>query len=158
MVEPGDTVRGATRLTHGNDNRGCWHKRYTPDGCPIPCRSRRCPSAWCRRKHAEKQSAILGRSFANRPPDYCLTLRLDDDLHTSDRMMRSYLKAFTQRVRDHRKATGEEIEYDGRLEFCRYGQPHLHLTLIGGPGRLSPTRTASPPSPRPRSCRGRRSR
>lgn len=110
--------------------RPCRFKRFSKEGKPLPCRSPRCPCSACRRKHAEKESAILTRSFKDKPPDYCFTLKIEDDEHTPDVLMASYLKPFVQRFRDHRKATGVEVEYDIRLEFDRHGQPHAHLTVI----------------------------
>jgi hypothetical protein len=110
--------------------RLCRFKRFSKEGKPLPCRSPRCPCSACRRKHAEKESAILTRSFKDKPPDYCFTLKIEDDKHTPDGRMASYLKPFVQRFRDYRKANGVEIEYDIRLEFDQYGQPHAHLTVI----------------------------
>ncbi len=110
--------------------RACCFKRFGKDGRPIPCRSPRCPCPACRRKHAEKESAILSKSFKDRPPDYCFTLKIEDDEHTPDVLMASYLKPFVQKVRDFRKANGVVIEYDIRLEFDKHGQPHGHLTVI----------------------------
>lgn len=112
--------------------KACWYKRFTKDGRPISCRSPRCPNPLCRRKYAEKESAILIRSFRDKPPDYWFTLKIEDDEHTADVQMAAYLRGFVQRVRDHRKATGVEFEYDIRLEFDEYGQPHGHMTLITG--------------------------
>src|SRR5262245_18306964 len=89
----------------------CRYKRYYPDGRPKPCRSQRCPSEICRRKHAQKEAAVLRRSFRDKPPDFNLTLRLTDHQPTTDRQLAGYLKKFTQKVRDFRKAQQATIEY-----------------------------------------------
>jgi hypothetical protein len=109
--------------------RYCKHKSCYPDGRPRPCRSPRCPCEACRRKYAEKEAAILKRSFRDRPPDFTFTLKLVDDNDTPDVLMARYLRTFTQKVRDFRKAEGVVLEYDIRIEF-RNQQPHAHLTVI----------------------------
>ncbi len=119
------------------DNKGCWDKRFTARGSPIPCRSPRCPSPWCRQKYPEKEAAILARLFAAQSPQYCLTLKITDDEPTSTRMLASYLRPFSQRFRDYRKSSENELEYDARVEFDKDFQPHVHATLRGGPGRTA---------------------
>ena len=110
----------------------CRHKGLYPDGRPRPCRSQRCPCEGCRRAYARKEAAVLRRSFSLRPPHFNLTLSLTDDAPTFDTMMAGYLRTFTQKLRDFRKA-GEEMDYDIRIEF-RCGQPHAHLTIITSVG------------------------
>ena len=100
-----------------------------PDGRPKPCRSQRCPCEACRRKYAQKEAAVLRRSFRDKRPDYNLTLRLTDDQPKNDRQLAGYLKKFTQKVRDLRKALQASIEYYINIEFSD-GQPHLHMTVI----------------------------
>ena len=107
----------------------CKHKSFYPNGRPRPCRSPRCPCDACRRKHAEKEAAVLRRLFRDRPPDFCFTLKLVDDNDTCDGQMADYLRTFTQKIRDFRKAELAEMEYDIRLEF-RHQRPHAHLTVI----------------------------
>jgi hypothetical protein len=109
--------------------RHCKHKSCYPDGRPRPCRSPRCPCEACRRKYAEKEAAILKRSFRDRPPDFTFTLKLVDGNGTPDVLMALYLRTFTQKFRDFRKAEGAVLEYDIRIEF-RHQQPHAHLTVI----------------------------
>lgn len=119
-----------------NPYRTCKFKTYYPNGRPRPCRSARCPCLACQSKGAEKQAAILIRSFRDRPPDFALTLEIIGGL-IRDAQFGEYLKAFTQRVRDYRKATRETFEYDIRVEFTA-GRPHAHLTLITSPKRSVP--------------------
>src|SRR5436305_4887411 len=107
----------------------CRYKRCYPDGRPKPCRSQRCPCEACRRKSAQKEAAILRRSFRDKPPDYNLTLRLTDDQPTTDRQLACYLKKITQKVRDFRKAQQATIEYYINIEFSN-GQAHMHMTVI----------------------------
>jgi hypothetical protein len=107
----------------------CRFKRWHRDGRPIPCRSQRCPSAACRRKYAEKEAAILSRSFRAKPPDYNLTLRLTDGQPTTHKQLAGYLKTLTQKFRDCRKETQATIEYHIVIEFTN-GQPHMHMTII----------------------------
>ena len=109
--------------------RYCKHKSCYSDGRPRPCRSPRCPCEACRRKYAEKEAAILKRSFRDRPPDFTFTLKLVDDNDTPDVLMARYLRTFTQKFRDFRKAKSAVLEYDIRIEF-RHQQPHAHLTVI----------------------------
>jgi hypothetical protein len=71
----------------------------------------------------------LQRSFRDRPPDFTFTLKLVDDNDTPDVLMALYLRTFTQKFRDFRKAEGAVLEYDIRIEF-RHQQPHAHLTVI----------------------------
>jgi hypothetical protein len=71
----------------------------------------------------------LKRSFRDRPPDFTFTLKLVDDKDTPDVLMALYLRTFTQKFRDLRKAEGVMLEYDIRIEF-RHQQPHSHLTVI----------------------------
>jgi hypothetical protein len=108
----------------------CRFPWFGRDGKRRPCRSPRCPDPLCRRKHAEKESAVLVRSFRDRPPDYCFTLKVEDGECIPDVLMAAYLKCFTQRFRDFRKSSGAEMEYDIRLEFDERGRPHGHLTVI----------------------------
>ena len=71
----------------------------------------------------------MQRSSRDRPPDYTFTLKLVDDNDTPDVLMAFYLRTFTQKFRDFRKAEGAVLEYDIRIEF-RHQQPHAHLTAI----------------------------
>lgn len=71
----------------------------------------------------------MQRSFRDRPPDFTFTLKLVDDNDTPDVLMALYLRTFTQKFRDFRKAEGAVLEYDIRIEF-RHQQPHAHLTAI----------------------------
>jgi hypothetical protein len=71
----------------------------------------------------------LQRSFRDRPPDFTFTLKLVDGNCTPDVQMALYLRTFTQKFRDFRKAEGAVLEYDIRIEF-RHQQPHAHLTVI----------------------------
>ncbi|HLJ92423.1 MAG TPA: hypothetical protein VKU02_04440 [Gemmataceae bacterium] len=71
----------------------------------------------------------MKRSFRDRPPDFTFTLKLVDDNDTPDVLMALYLRTFTQKFRDFRKAEGAVLEYDIRIEF-RHQQPHAHLTVI----------------------------
>lgn len=107
----------------------CKRKSYYKSGKPRPCRSPRCPCEMCRRKHSEKEAAILLRSFREQPPDYTFVLKLTDDQPTYDVMMAEYLNNFTQKVRDFRKSDDTTFEYDIRIEF-RHGEPHCHVTVI----------------------------
>jgi hypothetical protein len=107
----------------------CWCKSYYRDGRPRPCRSQRCPCEACRLKWAEKEVAVLKRSFRERPPDFTFTLRLVDGENTLDTKMADYLRCFTQRFRDFRKAEGATLEYYINIEF-RHQKPHCHLTVI----------------------------
>lgn len=109
--------------------RHCKHKSCYPDGRPRPCRSPHCPCEACRRKYAQKEAIILQRSFRDRPPDFTFTLKLTDDKDTPDVLMALYLRTFTQKFRDFRKAEGAVLEYDIRIEF-RQQRPHAHLTVI----------------------------
>ncbi len=107
----------------------CRYKRRYADGRPRPCRSQRCPCEACRRKYAEKQAAILRRSFRERPPAYALTLRLTDNEPITARQLAGYLKKFTQKIRDFRKAEQAAFEYHINIEFSS-GQPHLHMAVV----------------------------
>jgi hypothetical protein len=80
-------------------------------------------------KWAEKEAAVLKRSFRERPPDFTFTLRLVDGENTLDVQMADYLRSFTQRFRDFRKAAGATLEYYINIEF-RHQKPHCHLTVI----------------------------
>ena len=100
------------------------------NGRPRPCRNRRCPSWKCRAGYAEKEAAILERSFRTKPPDFIFVLGFADGESTNDRMMAAYLNAFNQKVKDRRKSDGITLEYDGRIEFGRDSNPHCHLTII----------------------------
>jgi hypothetical protein len=71
----------------------------------------------------------LQRSFRDRPPDFTFTLKFADGNDSPDVLMALYLRTFTQKVRDFRKADGAVLEYDIRIEF-RHQQPHAHLTFI----------------------------
>lgn len=71
----------------------------------------------------------MQRSFRDRPPDFTFTLKLVDDNDTPDVLLALYLRTFTQKFRDFRKAEGAVLEYDIRIEF-RHQQPHAHLTVI----------------------------
>jgi hypothetical protein len=71
----------------------------------------------------------LKRSFRDRPPHFTFTLKLVDGNDTPDVLMALYLRTFTQKFRDFRKAEGAVLEYDIRIEF-RHQQPHAHLTVI----------------------------
>src|SRR3954469_2357301 len=81
----------------------CRYKRCYPDGRPKPCRSQRCPCEACRRKAAQKEAAILRRSFRGKPPGLNLALRLADDQPPADRQLACFLKKTTQKGRDFRK-------------------------------------------------------
>jgi len=83
----------------------------------------------CRRKFAEKEAAVLKRSFSKRPPDFNLTLRLSDRDLTSDSLMAKYLRTLTQKFRDYRKREGATLEYYISIEFSQQ-KPHCHLTII----------------------------
>lgn len=107
----------------------CKYKRYYPDGRPCPCRSQRCPCEACRVKYAQKEAAILRRSFQDKPPDFNFTLRLTDDKPTSDRELATYLKRLTQKIRDLRKAEQATFDYYINIEF-KDGEPHMHMTVI----------------------------
>lgn len=107
----------------------CKYKRYYPDGRPCPCRSQRCPCEACRVKYAQKEAAILRRSFRDKPPDFNFTLRLKDDKPTSDKELATYLKRLTQRIRDLRKAEQAAFDYYINVEF-KNGEPHMHMTVI----------------------------
>jgi hypothetical protein len=71
----------------------------------------------------------LKRSFRDHPPHFTFTLKLVDGNDTPDVLMALYLRTFTQKFRDFRKAEGAVLEYDIRIEF-RHQQPHAHLTVI----------------------------
>lgn len=109
--------------------KNCRHKSFYPNGRPRPCRSQRCPCEACRRKYSEKEAIILKRSFRERPPTFCFTLKLTDGRATTDVEMASLLRCFCQRIRDFRKGCQEILEYDIRIEFRRQ-QPHAHLSVI----------------------------
>lgn len=111
----------------------CRYPRYYPDGRPRPCRSQRCPCGECRRAYARREAAVLRRSFRERPPTYFVTLRIEDDRPADDREMATCLRRFTQKVRDHRKSTGETFEYYLAIEF-RHARPHVHMLAITGVG------------------------
>src|SRR5262249_37366504 len=121
------SVAGPEKLRQTYAN--CRYKRYYPDGRPKPCRSQRCPCEACRRKYAQKEAAVLRRSFRDKPPDYNLTLRLADNQPMTDRQLAGYLKKFTQKVRDFRKSQQATIEYYINIEFSD-GRPHMHMTVI----------------------------
>ena len=108
----------------------CKFLRFAPNGDVILCGRARCPNLECQRKYARKESSILTRSFAERPPNYFAVLKFDDAEVTPCGVMAKYLARFTQQVRDYRKATRVALEYDGRLEFDMYGQPHAHFLFI----------------------------
>lgn len=80
-------------------------------------------------KYAQKEAAILRRSFRDRPPDFNFTLRLTDDQPTSDRELATCLKRLTQRIRDLRKAEQATFDYYINIEF-KEGEPHMHMTVI----------------------------
>ena len=117
------------RFPTENPYRLCERNLRYRDGRPRPCRSPYCASDRCRSKGAEKDSAIMMRSFKDRPPDFASVLRFSDDKSTSAGTMQACLKTFTQKLTNYRKSTGITIEYDIRIEFV-HGEPHCHLTLI----------------------------
>ena len=116
---PSPYLKCMRRLFNGNGN-----------GKPRSCRNRRCPSAKCRAGYAEKEAAILERSFRTKPPDFTFVLEFDDGESTGDRRMAAYLNAFNQKIKDRRKSEGITLEYDNRIEFGRDSNPHCHLTVI----------------------------
>lgn len=107
----------------------CRYKQCYSDGKPRPCGSQRCPCEACRRKYAQKEAAILSRSFRDKPPDFNLSLRLTDHQPTTDKQLAGYLKRFTQKIRDFRKAYQASFEYYINIEFSN-GQPHMHMTIM----------------------------
>lgn len=121
----GDAELDAARRLYAN----CKRKGRYRNGNPRPCRSQRCPCEVCRRKYSEKQSAILQRSFAEKPPDYTFVLEVVDSEPVVDVQMAIYLKNFTQHIRDFRKSDSVAFEYEIRIEF-KDGHPHCHATVI----------------------------
>ena len=112
----------------------CAYKRYYANGRPRPCKSFRCPNETCRRKGAEKESAILQRSFQERPPHFFCTLKLTGGEHTGDVTMAKFMKTFCQKIRDSRKSHHSPFEYYLTIEFDDWGQPHVHALFIAPPG------------------------
>ena len=108
----------------------CMRRLFNGNGKPRPCRNRRCPSKKCRAGYAEKEAAILERSFRTKPPHFTFVLGFDDGESTGDRRMAAYLNTLNQKIKDRRKSEGITLEYDNRIEFGRDSNPHCHLTLI----------------------------
>jgi hypothetical protein len=80
-------------------------------------------------KYAQKEAAILCRSFRDKPPHFNFTLSLTDDEPTTDKELATYLKRLTQRIRDLRKAEQATFDYYINIEF-KDGEPHMHMTVI----------------------------
>lgn len=112
-----------------DDPGNCRWLRRTKDGRRIPCRSQRCPNRLCRVKYAQREAAILKRSFREKEPNFNLTLSITDDEPIVDTELSWYLKNLTGRFRYLRKRTSEAFEYYMNIEFTN-GKPHVHLTVI----------------------------